>query len=135
MIICRALIKNGCSNFSLSILEYCSVKDLIAREKHYLNLLKPEYNVCKEPGRPKNTLGFKHTAETLDKISKSRLNNPQKICKVLEVTDIKTGVKTSYNSIHLAGLALNIGHSSIIYSYKSKKLKPYKGRYIFKLIE
>lgn len=135
MIICRALIKNGYSNVSLSILEYCNVKGLIAREKHYLNLLKPEYNVCKEPGRPNNTLGFKHTAETLENISKSRLNNPQKICKGLEVTDIKTGVKTIYNSIHLAGLALNIGHSSILYSLKSKKLKPYKGRYIFKLIE
>ena len=135
MIICRALPKNGYSNFSLSILEYCSVKDLTAREKHYFDLLKPEYNVCKEPGKPNNTLGFKHTLETLEKISKSRLNNPQKTCKKLEVTDVQTGVKTTYNSVNLAGLALNIGHSSIIYSLTSKKLKPYKGRYIFKLIE
>jgi hypothetical protein len=134
MIICRALLKYGYSNFSLTILEYCNVEDLIDREKYNISLLNPEYNVCKEPGKPNNTLGFKHLSETKTRISASRLNNPQLNCKRIEVTDLQTGIHTIYNSINLAGLALNIPHSSIIYNIKSKKLKPYKGRYVFKLL-
>lgn len=37
MIINRALMKEGYSKFSLTILEYCDRKDLMQREKHYFN--------------------------------------------------------------------------------------------------
>lgn len=39
-----SLLYNGYSNFSLEILEYCDIKDLLKREKYYIGLLKPEYN-------------------------------------------------------------------------------------------
>ena len=52
MAICNSLIKHGYSNFSLYILEYCSVADLLIREKHYLGLLKPEYNISQDPTAP-----------------------------------------------------------------------------------
>ena len=45
IIIYRALLKYGHSNFSLDILEYCESNVLIAREKYYIDLLKPEYNI------------------------------------------------------------------------------------------
>ena len=35
MNICRALLKHGYSNFSLEIIEYCEVSDLLIKEKHY----------------------------------------------------------------------------------------------------
>jgi group I intron endonuclease len=44
IIIQRALLKYGYSNFSIHILEYCELSVLIAREQYYINLLKPEYN-------------------------------------------------------------------------------------------
>ena len=45
IIIYRALLKYGYSNFSLDILEYCESNVLIAREQYYVDLLKPEYNI------------------------------------------------------------------------------------------
>lgn len=134
MRICRALLKYGYSNFSLAILEHCEIKDLFQREKHYFELLNPEYNICKEPGLPRNTSGLKPSNETKAKISAARLKNPQAICKPIEVVDLQTGITTVYNSISLAGRALNIPHTSILYNIKSKNQRPYKGRYVFKLL-
>jgi hypothetical protein len=44
MMINRALVKRGFYKFSLTILEYCEVNQLMEREKYYFNLLNPEYN-------------------------------------------------------------------------------------------
>jgi len=52
MSICCALLKHGYLNFSLTILEYFEVSDLIIREKHYWDLLNPEYNIAKDPTAP-----------------------------------------------------------------------------------
>jgi group I intron endonuclease len=41
LIISRALIKYGFSNFSLEILEYCDKSVLLKREQHYMDILKP----------------------------------------------------------------------------------------------
>jgi len=49
MPICRALVKHGHYNFSLEILEYCEVSDLLIREKHYISLYKPKYNIVQYP--------------------------------------------------------------------------------------
>ena len=62
MYICRALFKDGYSNFELTILEYCEVAELLIREKHYWGIFNPEYNIAKEPGAPMS--GRKHSEET-----------------------------------------------------------------------
>jgi len=67
MVICCALIKHGYPNFSLTIVEYFEVYDLLIREKHYWDLLEPEYNIAKEPGAP--FYGRKHSDETLKILS------------------------------------------------------------------
>jgi group I intron endonuclease len=66
--ISRALIKYGYSNFSLTILEYCNISDLLAREQYYFDKLEPEYNILKKAG---SSLGFNHSEETKAKISKA----------------------------------------------------------------
>jgi group I intron endonuclease len=45
IIIYRALLKYGHSNFSLDILEYCESSILMEREQYYIDFLKPEYNI------------------------------------------------------------------------------------------
>lgn len=45
-IIYRALLKNGYSNFRLEILEYCDKNLTIVKEQYFIDLLKPEYNLC-----------------------------------------------------------------------------------------
>jgi group I intron endonuclease len=47
LVIYNAIHKHGHHNFSLDILEYCSPDIAIKREQHYINLLKPEYNILK----------------------------------------------------------------------------------------
>lgn len=58
--------KYGKSNFEWSILELTD--DLIAREQHYIDTLKPEYN---SRLIAENNSGFNHTSETKSKISKA----------------------------------------------------------------
>jgi group I intron endonuclease len=91
MLINRALLKYGYSNFKLEILEYCEACDLLAREQHFIITILPEYNTfqtalaaqdawdCFAAG---SSLGFKHSEETKQKISDaligSKLSNETK---------------------------------------------------------
>jgi group I intron endonuclease len=68
LIISRALIKYGYSNFSVTILEYCDKSDLLVKEQYYLDKLNPQYNILKIAG---SSLNHKHTEETKAKISQS----------------------------------------------------------------
>ena len=68
MVINRALLKYGYSNFTLEIIEYCEPSNVIAREQFYLDLLKPEYNILVKAG---SSLGFKHAEETKQKIGEA----------------------------------------------------------------
>jgi len=64
-IIYRALLKYGYSNFRLEILEYCDKKSLISREQYYIDILKPEYNICLKAG---SSLGRVTREETRSKL-------------------------------------------------------------------
>jgi len=59
MQICRALLKHGSSNFSLTILEYCEPEKCLEREKYYIDL-GSEYNTVKNPTLPPMS-GRKHS--------------------------------------------------------------------------
>jgi group I intron endonuclease len=65
-VIYRSLLKYGYSNFLLEILEYCESSHVILREQHYLNLLKPDYNILKFAA---SSRGLKPSKETKAKIS------------------------------------------------------------------
>lgn len=63
--ISRALIKYGYFNFSIEILEYCDPSMLLNREQHYIDELKPTYNIAKIAG---STLGVKKATQEEAKI-------------------------------------------------------------------
>src|SRR5205085_3377846 len=65
--ICRALLKHDYSNFSLEILEYCEPDKCLIREKHYLDIYQPEYNISLDPAAPFS--GRTHSDETKKIIS------------------------------------------------------------------
>lgn len=69
LIICRAIIKYGYSNFSVTILEYCDKCVLDVREQHYFDTLNPEYNIQKIAGG--SSKGLILSEETKNKISKA----------------------------------------------------------------
>jgi group I intron endonuclease len=70
MKICRALSKHGYSNFSLEILEYCKVKDILIREKHYIDLFSQKYNISQNPSAP--FLDRNHSEEAIQKMSNAK---------------------------------------------------------------
>ena len=77
-IICRSLLHHGHEAFSLTIIEYIYISNLtkedarkliLEREQYYLDLLQPDYNILKIAG---NSLGYKHTADSLAKMSEAQ---------------------------------------------------------------
>jgi hypothetical protein len=142
MPICWALLKHGYSNFSLEILEFCKSEYLLIREKHFIDLLKPAYNISQDPSAPMS--GLTHSDETRKKMSdthkkidnsgrfKTGENNPNygKLITV-EVFDLELNTKTTFGSISEAARALNINQKTISNYFIRNQKKPYKGRYVF----
>jgi group I intron endonuclease len=64
-------LKYGYSNFRLEILEYCDKLSAIEREQYYIDLLKPEYNICLRAG---SSLGRITREETRLKLRNIWLN-------------------------------------------------------------
>nr|YP_009744343.1 GIY-YIG endonuclease [Xylaria hypoxylon]QIE13211.1 GIY-YIG endonuclease [Xylaria hypoxylon] len=66
----NALLKYGHKNFKLEILEYCvEGANPVEREQYFLDILKPEYNICKIANSP---LGVKRNKMFSIKLSKTR---------------------------------------------------------------
>lgn len=55
----------------IGILEYCSIDKLIEREQFYIDVLAPKYNIL---AAAKSSLGYKHSYDSLKKMSKPRPN-------------------------------------------------------------
>lgn len=121
------------------------VLDLETNETSKVYSMKKEYKLSKQPRSPMlgrthskesriaiglARVGIKHSEETKLAISHSNPN-----IKKIEVTDIDTNIITIYHSINQAAKSLNCRDSAIHYNLNSKKQKPYKGRYVFKLID
>lgn len=66
MAIYRALLFYGFSKFSLDIIKYCKIENLLKMEQFYLDLLKPEYNILQIAG---SSLGVIRSEETRAKMS------------------------------------------------------------------
>lgn len=103
----RALLEYGHSNFNLEILEYCDKKSLITREQYYLDLLKPEYNICKTAG---SMLGFKHSEKTLLKFK----NRETGTGHVTIVTNKVNNYTKIYKSIRTAAKSIGVSHTTLI---------------------
>lgn len=120
----KALLKYDYFNFRLEILEYCNKESLISREQHYIDLLKPEYNICKTAG---SLLGFKHSAETLLKLK----NRNIKTGTLTTITDMKNKNIKEYVSIRAAAKGIGVSHTTLLYYIKRNRL--IKGIYLIKL--
>jgi len=139
MTIYKSLLKHGYAEFSLEILEYCSVDVLIKREQYYFDKCKPEYNILKVAGSP---LGYRHSeaakksigiasknrkvsessrdlrrksllGNTFDniRIEKMRLSNTLR--KPVLLTNTETGKKEEFPSMTDAGVYLGISRVSV----------------------
>jgi group I intron endonuclease len=91
MIIHKALLLYGYSNFTLEILEYCKPGDLTRREQHFIDLVQPKYNILKTA---RSSLGFKHTEETLAKLRARQHTQETKV----KMSEARAGYKHSEES-------------------------------------
>src|SRR5690242_7379500 len=153
MSICNSLLKHGYGNFSLEIIEYCDPSELLKREKYYIDLLGPVYNISKEPAAP--MLGRNHSDEARKKIAvlhaghfkkghdankgeknpmfgKSKAEGAGRPSQKVEVFDKETNLTTTFDSFSAAAIALDIRLEVIKNYFARNQQKPYKGRYIFK---
>lgn len=58
--------KYGKDSIIYEVIEYCEISELLIREQHYLDTLKPVLNTVKTAGSP---IGYKHSEETKRKQS------------------------------------------------------------------
>ena len=66
-----------------------NTEDLIYYEQKFINELKPEYNICLVAG---NTLGFKHSQESKDKMPKAvtgRKLSPERCAQMSEIMKLR----------------------------------------------
>ena len=138
----KALLKNVYNNFSLTILDYCTLEDLIYREKHFFNVYSPEYNVLNTPGSSSRGSGWKHSEALIEKMRKSALSrsninlylyNPN--AQSVQVTNLQDNKTTDYHAIRAAARYLGIDNRYIEHYIYIDNSKPVLGKYIFKLIE
>lgn len=141
-----ALLKYGYHNFSLTILEFCDIYNLISREKHFFDVYSPEYNILNTPGSPSRGSGWKHSEAALENMriaANNRLKSPEVTAKLsaaqpnnkkVEVIDLETNISTVYNAIRAAARTLSIDRRYIEHYIYLNQDKPVLGRYIFKLI-
>ena len=73
-----AFALDGEDAFDFMLIETCSRADLLVREQHYMDTLKPEYNICRVAG---NTLGVLHTPESRAKMSAANRDNTHMLGK------------------------------------------------------
>lgn len=150
MIIYKAILDHGYSNFTLEILEYCTPSETVKIEQHYLDLFKPKYNILPTAG---SSLGYKHTEETLAKF-RARILTPEHKAKLkkhlasisaskehsersrkrmlkinelkgnpVEVFDVKTNKTSVYTSIRQAAEAIGCVHGTILLADKTLREK------------
>lgn len=101
----KAILKYDYHNFMIGILEYCSINQLIEREQFYINVLAPKYNILTVA---KFSLGYKHSFESLNKMSQSRPNfSPSEIhreairlANVNKILTLETKLKISTTLSH-----------------------------------
>jgi len=72
----NALLKHGHSNFSLTILEYCSPDKCLEREDYYLCSLPHEYNIAKKAGAPFTDRKHSNKTKTIMSDAKKGESNP-----------------------------------------------------------
>lgn len=119
----RALLKYGFSSFTLEILEYYNLSELLTRKQFYLDILKPDYNIAETAG---STLGYKHTDESIAKMRNFVLSREVKIKKALAtknatasrkvsivMEDINTKEKLEFPSLTEAGKALGVTKGTV----------------------
>ena len=128
-----SLLKNGYENFILEILEHCDPDQCIETEDYYINLFKPDYNICPKAGSSFGRTTSEDTKMKLSIIALNRKHIPVPGFQV-QVTDLDTNETITYDSIRVTAAALNSDIKTILRREQNNITKPYRDRYIINII-
>jgi group I intron endonuclease len=128
--ICNALLHHGYSAFSLTILKYIDIsnlskeeirKKILEREQHNIDSQLPRYNILQQAG---SLLGFRHSEESLIKISEGNLGKIYTELTKAKMSEAKKGENhPMYGRTHLKESLekMSIYKGTPIYVYSSDK--------------
>ena len=97
--ICRALLKNDYSNFSLTIIEYCEAEQCIEREDYYLSSLPHEYNILEKAGSSQGRKHSNKTKQIMSDTHKGKTHSDETKIKISESNKGKTHSEESKTKI------------------------------------
>lgn len=143
-----SLLKYGYENFTLEILEYCEPYELILKEQYYIDLLNPEYNICKIAGSSKGRKPSEITKKAISLALKGRKLNIDARVKLIgrnvgrkhsldTIIKIKNSRKNpeflakiksaraKQNSLWKTNLLLAIAYKTIVINVKENTTKTY----------
>lgn len=85
-LIYRSLLKFGFENFSLTILEYCSIEDLQIRKQYFIDVFKPSLNIRKDVFNPNNLRAQPRLNPHLEEFKKN-ITIPLKVKKLMDLSE------------------------------------------------
>ena len=117
--------KYGKESFVFKILLYCEKSELTHYEQTFVDTFKPAYNICREC--VDSTKGYKHTEESIRKMSSASIGNANAKGKRSEESKLKmslaqTGKKRSAEAIRKTALA-QIGNTYCLGKHLSEETK------------
>jgi group I intron endonuclease len=87
--------KYGEENFVFEILTHCSTEIMVWYEQAFMDLMNPEYNICKIA---ESTVGFKHSEETKQQMRETRKGAKRSPETCLRISLGTTGVPKTYKN-------------------------------------
>lgn len=104
--------------FDFALIEACDRCELLAREQHHIDVLRPEYNICQVAG---NTLGVLHTDAAKAKMTAANMGNKRMLGKshseeTKEKLRVKAVIRTHTDEVKarishaLIGNSFTLGH-------------------------
>ncbi|HQS15017.1 MAG: hypothetical protein B7Y08_25495 [Rhodospirillales bacterium 24-66-33] len=84
----RSWNARGAQAFVFAVVEYCDRADLIRREQHHIDALRPEYNLCPRAG---STLGVRRSAEQLLRASAAHLGKRHSAETRAKLSEVQRG--------------------------------------------
>lgn len=130
-ILCNTLLKNGHSKFTSEIFEDCSPSELIKKEQHYFDLLKPDFHIpdMKTEGNGKYIITAKSSSHIISMYAQTKTYNGKNL---KQNTDLETGNFVEYPSTIQAAKTPNISKTTVRNYIKSQL--SFQGKFRFSYI-
>jgi group I intron endonuclease len=123
----RAYAKYGPDAFMFDVLEYVLIPEMLTgREQHFIDTLKPWFNIARVAG---SHLGMKHTPETREKLRKANLGKPGKSLGVKRTPEQRAQMsKSKMGNTNLLGFVFSPESRAKMSASHKGQVSPNRGK-------